>query len=791
MAFLLAIVFIASGILKLIGLESASDEITLYSELYLNLSLSHWGKMLTVALCLFEIAIGLAAFHYKTRGIACIAMSALLAFFTWITGRNLFFPTIFGSIESCGCFGELIHFSPRTSFIKSLVLLLLSLPPAWKACRILLKQTSILFPFFFVGIIFSCTNSTDKSLEWALASAEENREELEKVLEHYASHPEKKKAAEFLIANMPLHYGYYGAELDSVEEVLRPLMGYDGMILVDSKAKEKWGKFPFYALPRKWDVKTLHADYIIDNIDRAYDQYKKRLWNADLAFEDFCEYILPYRICDEPLTSWRAAYEKKFAQRLDSLYHGDDVLEACRIVKKLVDDDLPNKYNAEISTPHRSALALLNNHVGQCRDDCDRYIYAMRACGIPVTADMTIVSPEHDGGHEWMTVRDNKTGLFIPFGYDGMTLTREETIWDRRTKGKVYRYKYGENIARNDREEAPMSHDIAVLCHPRLYDVTDNYFGSNKINIPCNAKRNEKICLGVCPKGHFLPIDMGKWTWGGKVQFQNVEPNVLFFPIVRHEGKDWEACGDAFRVTKDGKIQYFQPDTTKLLSLHLTTKMPHNWRQKEWLEEYMVGITIEASKNSSFTPCDTIAHIYEPTGNNYFEIENKKLKSDNYYQYLRISPPTGIYPYLLLGELELYADMKCKELIPYNVLGKLPDRCNISNINDGNVLTFIETPKGYGPLTLKMNQAKRIARTVIIPRTTDNFVWPGQDYELYYLDGANGWKSAGRKTAKDHFIDFQAPSNAVYILRNHTKGTEEQVFIYSHGTQLFSLDLHE
>lgn len=47
--------------------------------------------------------------------------------FVWLTGVNLFFPTIFGSVESCGCFGELVHFTPVGSFVKSMVLWMLAL----------------------------------------------------------------------------------------------------------------------------------------------------------------------------------------------------------------------------------------------------------------------------------------------------------------------------------------------------------------------------------------------------------------------------------------------------------------------------------------------------------------------------------------------------------------------------------------------------------------------------------------------------------------------------------------
>ena len=55
------------------------------------------------------------------------AFVAMLSLFVYLTGVNLFFPTVIGSIESCGCFGELIHFTPLSSFIKSVILLLIAI----------------------------------------------------------------------------------------------------------------------------------------------------------------------------------------------------------------------------------------------------------------------------------------------------------------------------------------------------------------------------------------------------------------------------------------------------------------------------------------------------------------------------------------------------------------------------------------------------------------------------------------------------------------------------------------
>lgn len=96
--------------------------------------------------------------------------------------------------------------------------------------------------FIFLTIrLTACSSYQDKRLEYALELAEENRQELEKVLKHYQDSPEKLAAAHFLI----------------------------------------------------------------QNIDLAFKVWKERPWNKNLCFEDFCELILPCRIANEKLSDWR------------------------------------------------------------------------------------------------------------------------------------------------------------------------------------------------------------------------------------------------------------------------------------------------------------------------------------------------------------------------------------------------------------------------------------------------------------------------------------------------------
>lgn len=99
--------------------------------MYVDAYIADWLHSLAttgaIAVCAIEMLIALFALRKEYRKIAAMGFFLLLSFFVYLTGINLFFPSIIGSIESCGCFGELIHFTPTASFVKSVVLWLLSL----------------------------------------------------------------------------------------------------------------------------------------------------------------------------------------------------------------------------------------------------------------------------------------------------------------------------------------------------------------------------------------------------------------------------------------------------------------------------------------------------------------------------------------------------------------------------------------------------------------------------------------------------------------------------------------
>lgn len=106
-----------------------------------------------------------------------------------------------------------------------------------------------------------------------------------KVLKHYEHDSLKLEAAKFLIRNMPHCYSYQqGGEMDSVKRVRTY---YSPFGQIDQTYARRWGHYTYRNLLKIYDAHIITAEYLIDNIDRAFDNWQKRPWNRSLSFEDF------------------------------------------------------------------------------------------------------------------------------------------------------------------------------------------------------------------------------------------------------------------------------------------------------------------------------------------------------------------------------------------------------------------------------------------------------------------------------------------------------------------------
>ena len=181
--------------------------------------------------------------------------------------------------------------------------------------------TKLVSVFLLVAIgslfFFSCAEKEKCTpmvsfLETALQQAGENRVELEKVLSHYKTDPAdslKYKAACFLIENMPYYTYYKGKQLDRYLTYYTLLqetrgLGISPQVVADSVC-HMYGALYLDSLQSYRDIETVDSAYLCNNIEWSFKVWQEQPWGKHVSFADFCEYLLPYRIGDETLTSWR------------------------------------------------------------------------------------------------------------------------------------------------------------------------------------------------------------------------------------------------------------------------------------------------------------------------------------------------------------------------------------------------------------------------------------------------------------------------------------------------------
>lgn len=175
-------------------------------------------------------------------------------------------------------------------------------------------------------IINSLRKENVTSLETVLQVAGENRQELEKVLHYYRinlADSLKYKAVCFLIENIPFYTYSDGEQLENYKSYytwLKKSKSKTPQQVVDS-IKKIYG--PMKEPSKKRDIMEIDSAYLCHNIDWAFKVWQEQPWGKNISFEIFCEYLLPYRIGDEPLADWRETYYKKYNSLLDSLRMSD------------------------------------------------------------------------------------------------------------------------------------------------------------------------------------------------------------------------------------------------------------------------------------------------------------------------------------------------------------------------------------------------------------------------------------------------------------------------------------
>lgn len=634
----------------------------------------------------------------------------------------------------------------------------------------------------FCLTIISCqSNRRDIALHQALKFAGENRIELEKVLQHFAKDSLKLEAAKFLIRNMPFNYSYDYNALDKYyTDFYDVVTAYD--ISIEEVADSLEGvyeKIFFSTHTILNDAKSIHADYLIENINHAFMAWENSPWKSDVNFSEFCNEILPYRVGNETIEKWREPYYKKFQPILDSLLTKKDPVSACQI---LYDSIIKEKwiFVTDPGLPHRNALFLLDKRMGSCAEYSKFMTYVMRALGIPGGIDMIVQNPDSFyRAHFWNYVSDTKAKHIDYSLYEKKPDTN--TIGPpNRIIGKVYRMNF-ELQKESLRYLYPELEIPGSLNSLFISDVSNKYiegvdliFNIDDIKI----KNGEILYISVFNNKDWVPID---WTIvnNREVFFKNLEPGIVY-SLTSYKNNVNKQIDFPVLIQKDKKIRKLIPSDNKH---HISIKRKYPLRPHGY-ERRMVGGKFQASNNIQFDDAITLYTI-PPTNSEPYDTISIETKEYPYIRYL--SAPNG---YCNMAEIAFFTEKNQK--INGRILGTDGSFKNIKtrtkySVFDNDPLTFFHAKESSGAwVGLELNYPQKITRIEYIFRNDDNYIRPGDQYELFYFS-KNYIISLGVQTGTaNKVLEFnKVPQGALLWLHNRTRGNEERIFIYENNEQIW------
>lgn len=631
---------------------------------------------------------------------------------------------------------------------------------------------------YILCIVFlsSCQMKTAApGIEEAFSKAGDNRSELLRVLRHYEKSDDslKLRAAAFLIGNMT-DKGYltgaaideYYAFIDSVYQIKQE--EYDIPYIYETFRQQ--AQYLKEKPVLSWDVQNLSADYLIRNIDEAFAVWN-RPWNQHLTFEEFCEWVLPYRVGTEIPETWRTVYRKHFEPLLMN-----DSIQTAKQACKVINDELIklpiHLASGSVLPINLRPQTLFHIKFGLCGDYANLAVYAMRACGIPVGVETVPHWGDRNQGHVFNVVYDNDSTYH---DFSGAEQNPDEHLIRFRHKmPKVYQRTFGKQAAslamQHGNEDIP-----TFFMDAYRKDVTDQYpfIEARDITVDLQQTPNRRFAY-LCvfdPQG-WIPVAWGNVT-GKQAEFKAIGPNIVYHAAL-YADKKLQLVGNPFLLDTLGQITYFTPQA-EMMEYILERKYKHA-DYLDYLPPNMVGGKFQGANQPDFSDAVTLYTFTEEPNFKYTTVKVAESKSFKYVRYLASDKTNGN-----MAEVEFYTagndqPLQGKVIGEYEPSIYYP-RNTADKMFDGDALTFFHTNDSLAWGGLELEQPLAIHKIRYIIRNDDNGVRKGHEYELFYMKEGE-WVSLGKQTAmEDDGLPYKGiPKGALYWLRDYTKGVAERIF---------------
>ena len=637
------------------------------------------------------------------------------------------------------------------------------------------KKKLFVLSMIVITILSSCSRSDDDYLNYALRAAGTNRSQLENVLEHYKNDPEKMAATRFLIENMPGHESYQSEEINKYYDIAREVLMSDLKPVEqrDSLLHVSDNQFRGMEYRTVSDLKTIKADYLIHSIDQAFTQWKTRPWTRHLTFDEFCEWILPYKVVEyQELDYWRDELQAAFQVYVDRMIKDDDQYGTVFYTVDAVRNGILNRvkptgmYNRS-GYPLLRADLLLKQTYGRWEDYGNLGVMTYRSLGLPTVIDQTPFWGRYRAGHSWYVILNDR-GEELRSEWDVGSVPGTAFFQDKRIP-KVYRKTYAINRDRAFYKiHSKYKYPFNVCCK----DVTAQYFRTSDIEITLFDRVTLIEDWAYIATFTGIGRDWSIVDYGtvkrGKATFRNMGRNVLYIAL-GFDGNTLVPVSEPFILHIDGSLQFISNDWRNLRSVNVRRKYFQS-NNVVRMRQRLIGGAIQCSNSPNFEDAVTLFTV-----DTLLLPDKVKLEAQRPYRYWRYLSPDGSYG--SIAELAFFN--RDSTILLGKAISSDKDFINAERAFDGDWLTNFETSNENGSwVGMDMGRPVSVNYVRIVPRGDDNDIHPGDLYELKYWDGILAWVSRGEQVAQDNTLTFDSiPNGALIWLSNKTRGWDERPFM--------------
>lgn len=645
-------------------------------------------------------------------------------------------------------------------------------------------------------LVVSCTRHGHQ-VDEALLLADQNRVELEKVLDYYEDDSLKLEAARFLIGNMP---GAYGVDSRVLVDCRSFYEEYDSLSQkYNYRITTKWGQ----KVDSLWkhfrnthritqticnDVNVVTAEELIGEIDLAFKAWRSNVYSQGSSFQDFCEYVLPYRRLNGLIID-------NARQKFYSRHHQDYFVHAGRNWEQEIDSLLYQYHHLTHSAfwgtqiPLWSAGTFEELRHGLCLQRCWYNSLLLSSLGMPVAIDFVPAWGNRNNSHTWNVILlDGQSYAFEAFWDDDRwkykriynNRTKDE-LWGKFRLPKVYRYTYSNHIEgpladrEVDRADIP-----ALFCNIKQRDVSSEYFETVDVTVELTEtvpEGTKYAYLAVWGYQDWHPVQWGKIE-NGKVLFRGMGKDIVYLPMYFEKGMNVPAAAP-FWLKEDGQVEKLVgcKDYEQVV-VRLVMGAPAYDRNREYLGS-MQGLRVVAMQAGS--PGQELC-VW--TDSMSLERTCKPVSANKAVRYVRLQLPSDS---IALGEVAFYTKKgRIKNAKITTPLKAVRGNETIEMLTDGVDATAYCGRAPNRVVDIDLGKEYRITAIGLAPYLKTE-LYLSDEFKLFFW--RDGWMSLGRKpgNGSGYLVFDDVPQRALLMLKNcRWKGkSSERIFVYEDGVVLW------